>query len=225
MVRIKRFIQIILVLFAGFSFLPAQEVTLTADKTQSSIREQIRLTFTFTDIKNPPRQIDLDLDEHFTLIGGPHTSTSYSWVNARSTSSIKISYDLVPKRTGKITIPSYEFTISRENFKTEAFTIEVLPVEIIPDRDMPATFMELVLPKDAVYQGETFTIHYYLYSMERVVNYTTNPLTSMEGFMIDRFLLHNNPLTSKKIIGGKEYTGFQVASLTLTATASGEFVF
>ncbi|MBW6458213.1 MAG: BatD family protein, partial [FCB group bacterium] len=76
-----------------------------------------------------------------------------------------------------------------------------------------------------VYQGETFTIHYYLYSIERVVNYTTNPLTSMEGFMIDRFLLHNNPLTSKKMIGGKEYTGFQVASLTLTATASGEFVF
>jgi len=225
MVICKLFTPVILLLLASFSYLSAQEVTLSADKTKFSIQEQVRLTFTFTDIKNPPRQVDLELEEYFTVSGGPHSSSSYSWVNARSTSTIKISYDLIPKKTGKISIPSYTFTIGREQYVTEGFVLEVSPVEIVPDRELPLSFMELVLPKDAVYQGETFTIHYYLYTMERVVNYTTNPVTSMEGFIVDRFILHNTPLTDKKMIGGKEYTRAQIASLTLTATASGEFVF
>jgi hypothetical protein len=219
----KRFIIILLLTFI-FGVATAQEVTLTADKTEFSIQEQVRLTFTFTDLKNIPRELDIKLDEYFNVIAGPHTSSSYSIVNGKSTSTIKISYDLIPKKIGRVMIPSYEIVVGNKTYKTDPFALNVHSTSVQPGEEMPNTFMELVLPKDAVYQGETFTIHYYLYTAERVVNYTSNPVTSMEGFIIDRFNLSDNPVSSKKLINGKEYLIANIASLTLTATAAGEYI-
>ena len=67
-------------------------------------------------------------------------------------------------------------------------------------------------------------LHYRLYTAENVVNYTTAPLNTLDGFIVDRFDLSNSPASSKKVINGKEYLIAGIASLSLTPTQSGKLI-
>ncbi|MCF7832850.1 MAG: BatD family protein [Candidatus Marinimicrobia bacterium] len=228
MVNYKWKIAVIIISLFFTVMLWGEKVTCTASKTQFSIQEQIQITFTFEDIKNSPRSVDLKLHDTFSIVGGPYSSTSYSWVNGKSTSTNKITYDIIAKKSGKLLIPAYEFKIKNQVFETAPFTLMVsksAKVDALdPTKEMPAMFMETVLSKNKVYQGETFTLNYRLFTSENVVNYTTNPLNTLDGFIVDRFDLSNSPSSSKKVINGKEYLIAGIASLTLTPTQSGEFI-
>ncbi|RKY54206.1 MAG: hypothetical protein DRP93_05385 [Candidatus Neomarinimicrobiota bacterium] len=228
MVKVRRSIVFISIIFLFSTMLWGQRVTCTVSKTNFSIQEQVQITFTFENIKNSPRSIDLKLHDIFSVIGGPYSSTNYSWVNGKSTSTHKVSYDIIAKKTGKILIPAYEFKIKNQVYKTEPFVVMVSKTAKVNagdlSVDMPSMFMETVLDKNKVYQGETFTLQYLLYTAENVVNYTTTPLNTLDGFIVDRFDLNNSPNSTKKVINGKEYLIAGIASLSLTPTQSGEFV-
>ncbi|MDD3094834.1 MAG: BatD family protein [Candidatus Neomarinimicrobiota bacterium] len=228
MVKHRCFVKTVIFFLLLTPLLWSQHVTLTASKTQFSQNEEIRLTFTFENIKNAPRNINFDLHDDLQIVGGPYSSSNYSWVNGKMNSSSSLSYEVLAKRTGRIRIPGYEFDIKGEIFRTEPFTLQVGKSGISETSDsataLPSSFIKLQLPKDSMYQGETFTLSYYLYTSERVVNYTSAPLQSMEGFIVDRFKMHDLPASSKQILGGKEYIIAEIASLTLTATQTGEFI-
>jgi len=228
MVNIRRKIILISIIALFSALLWGQRVSCTVSKTKFSMQEQVQITFTFEDIKNSPRSVDLKLHDAFSVIGGPYSSTNYSWVNGKSTSTNKVSYDIVAKKSGKIFIPAYEFKIKNQVYKTDPIALMIsksAKVDALdPSTDMPKMFMETVLDKNRVYQGETFSLYYFLYTAENVVNYTTAPLNTLDGFIVDKFDLSNSPKSSKKVINGKEYLIAGIASLTLTPTQSGEFV-
>ncbi|MEA2076902.1 MAG: BatD family protein [Candidatus Marinimicrobia bacterium] len=228
MVKYRKNIALLSILLLLASGLWGQRVSATVSKTKLSIQEQIQITFTFEDIKNSPRSIDLKLHDTFSIVGGPYSSTNYSWVNGKATSTNKVSYDITPKKSGKILIPVYEFKIKNHVYKTQPITLMIsktaVPNVSDPTSEMPTMFMETVLTKSKVYQGETFTLNYHLYTAEAVVNYTTNPLSTLDGFIVDRFDLSNSPNSSRKVINGKEYLIAGIATLTLTPTSTGKFI-
>ncbi|MDZ7797166.1 MAG: BatD family protein [Candidatus Marinimicrobia bacterium] len=220
------FVSVLCVLlFLPLSQLLAQHVTLTSDKTELSVQEELRITFTFENIRNAPRRVDLDLHDSFSISGGPYSSSNFSMVNGKTSYKNTVSYDLIPKRTGKILIPAYEFTIKNEMYRTDSFYVHVRKIpdsrEADPGVDLPDIFIELHTKKDTVYQGETFTLIYRLYSSKSIVNYTTNPMTTIDGFLVDRFELNKDPSGSKEVIRGREYLAVDIAFLTLTATQTG----
>lgn len=221
-------LKIITVLLLLTTIFFAQEVRLSASKTHFSIDESIQLTFTFENIKNAPRSVNIDLHDYLKVVGGPYSSSNYSWVNGKVESTNSISYDVIAKKSGEIKIPEYEFEIKGQIYKTKPFTLHVSKVADPDDKDqgsrLPSTFIRLLLPKDSMYQGETFTIDYYLYTSESVVNISTNPQNTLEGFIVDRFKIHDVPDSRKEVINGREYLIAGIASLTLTATQTGEFV-
>ena len=221
----KDYVRVALVLlFATFLF--GQKVTCTASKTNFSLQEQVQLIFTFENIKNSPRNIDLKLHDVFSIVGGPYSSSNYSWVNGKSTSTATVTYDLMPLKTGKIMIPAYEFKIKNQVYTTEPFFVNISK-DIVSEsnqKTMPTVFIETNVLKKDIYQGETFTVTYQLYTSENVVNYTTSPLNTLNGFIVDNFELNSSPRSSKKIINGKEYLLAELATLTLTPTEVGEMV-
>ena len=228
MVKIRGKIGLISIILLFSVMLWGQRVTCTVSKSSFSMQEQVQITFTFEDIKNSPRSVDLKLHNAFSVIGGPYSSTNYSWVNGKSTSTNKVSYDIIAKKSGKILVPAYEFKIKNQVYNTDPIALMVSKSAKIdaldPSIDIPTMFMETVLNKNRVYQGETFSLYYFLYTAENVVNYTTAPLNTLDGFIVDKFDLSNSPKSSKKVINGKEYLIAGIASLTLTPTQSGEFI-
>ncbi len=207
------------------TFLFAQQVSLTADKTELSVQEKVRLTFTFENIRNAPRSINLDLHDSFSIAGGPYSSSNYSIVNGKTSYKNTVSYDLIAKKTGKIRIPPYAFTIKNEVYRTEPFHIHIRkapdPQSTDAGKGLPDIFITSSIEKDTVYQGETFTVVYRLFSSKNIVNYTTNPLSTLEGFIVDRFELNQNPSISRETFSGREYLKADIAFLTLTATRTG----
>ena len=226
MVRTKTIIiSLLILLFAAGLW--AQRATCTVSRTHFSMQEQIQIIFTFENIKNSPRSINLKLHDDFSIVGGPYSSTNYSWVNGKATSTNKVTYDLIAKTSGKILIPSYEFKIKNHVYKTDPIAVMVTKSPVADktgaSSDMPQMFMQTEVLNAKVYQGETFSVNYLLYTAEAVVNYTTNPLNTLDGFIVDRFDLNNSPSSSRKIINGKEYLIAGIASLTLTPMSSGQF--
>ncbi|MFO7841119.1 MAG: BatD family protein [Fidelibacterota bacterium] len=223
---ITNFNVLCVLLFLPLSQLIAQHVTLTADKTDFSVQEEVRITFTFENIRNAPRSINLDLHDSFSIVGGPYSSSNFSMVNGKTSYKNTVSYDLIAKKTGKILIPAYEFSIKNDVYRTEPLYVHVRKIpdsrEADPDVDLPDIFIELHTNKDTVYQGETFTFVYRLYSTKSIVNYTTNPFSTIDGFIVDRFELNKDPSGSKEVIRGREYLTADIAFLTLTATKTGQ---
>ena len=223
--RYRNTVLMLMILAAALSFLRAQSVSLSADRTLLRTGEQLRLTFTFENIRNAPRSVNLDLHEHFSIAGGPYTSVNYSMVNGKTSYTNTISYDLVPKKTGMVRIPAYEFEIKNATYRTQPFEVTVRkapdPQKAEEDSDMPGMFIEVRTPRDTLYQGETFTVLYRLYTGENILNYTAGPVATLEGFIVDRFELNKDPYTSAKVIGGRRYITADIAFLTLTATETG----
>lgn len=209
------------------TLLNGQEVRLSASKTHFSVNESLLLTFTFENIKNAPRSVNLGMPDAFRVVGGPYFSSNYSWVNGKVSSTNSVSYEVMAKKTGDIHIPAFEFNLNGKTYKTTPFTVHVgvaaNPADTTAKKSLPSTFIRLILPKDSMYQGETFTADYYLYTLENVVNITTNPQDTFEGFIVDRFKIHDVPSSRKEVINGREYLILEIASLTMTATQTGEF--
>lgn len=219
---IKNSVLVLLILSLGSLW--GQEVTCSISKTNFSMQEEVQITFYFKDVKNAPNTVNLNLEDIFTIVGGPYSSSNFSLVNGKSTSSNKISYDLIPLKSGRIKIPEYQFKIKNKTYTTEAFFVNIsknIISEEASTEDMPNIFLKTQLKKNEFYQGETFTIEYQLFTAENVVNYTTNPVSRLEGFIIDEFKKNSAPTSTKRIINGKEYIVANIASLTLTPTEPG----
>lgn len=113
----------ILLLVLSTSIASAQ-ITFEAkvSKTKLGINERLRIDFemnTDGDNFNPP-----DFNG-FTVVGGPNTSVSQSWLNGKRSYKKTYSYFLAPKNTGQIKINQATIEINNELYKTQVVTINV----------------------------------------------------------------------------------------------------
>jgi hypothetical protein len=63
--------------------------------------------------------------EDFTIIGGPSTASSMSFMNGEMTQSLTYTYVLKPKKTGELVIPIASVKVKDKTLKTEKVKIKV----------------------------------------------------------------------------------------------------
>ncbi len=120
--KLFKFISILVILCAT-SFAAAQvKFEAKVSKKTLGINERLRIDFEMNmdgDNFNPPEFND------FTVVGGPNTSVSNSWVNGKRSYSKTYSYFLAPKKRGKFSIKQATIEIEGEIYKTFPVTITV----------------------------------------------------------------------------------------------------
>lgn len=136
-------------------------------KKKLGINERLRIDFEMNkdgDNFVPPNFKD------FTVVGGPNTSVSNSWVNGKRTYSKTYSYFLAPKKRGTFTIKQATIEIEGEIYKTFPVTINVTAAVDRPNApptasDIAAENIHLVaeVSKTNPYLNEGFTVVYKLY--------------------------------------------------------------
>jgi len=136
-------------------------------KTTLGINERLRIDFEMNkdgDNFNPP-----DF-EGFSVIGGPNTSVSNSWINGVRSYSKVYSYFLAPKKQGKFSIKQATIEIDGEIYKTQVVTIEVTKAVDRPKDENDADYVasqniHLVaeVSKSDPYLNEAITVVYKLY--------------------------------------------------------------
>lgn len=136
-------------------------------KTKLGVNERLRIDFEMNedgDNFTPPNF------ENFTVIGGPNTSLSQSWLNGVRSYKKTYTYFLSPKNKGKFNINQATIEIGGETYKTQVVTIEVTSAVKRPnDPDNADSIADenihLVaeVSKNNPYLNEAITVVYKLY--------------------------------------------------------------
>lgn len=136
-------------------------------KAKLGVNERLRIDFEMDqdgDNFVPPNFSD------FTIVGGPNTSVSNTWINGKRTFKKTYSYFLAPKKVGRFTIKQATIEIEGEIYKTFPITVEVTPAVELPkdpnDPDYVASqniHLVAEVSKLNPYLNEPVTVVYKLY--------------------------------------------------------------
>ena len=60
---------------------------------------------------------------NFTVVSGPGQQTSFQWINGKMSSTRSLTWTLLPKKTGRLTIPALEIRVGRKLFQNKPSTL------------------------------------------------------------------------------------------------------
>lgn len=158
----------ILLLFFTSALTSAQvKFEAKVSKSKLGINERLRIDFEMNkdgDNFVPPSF------EDFTVVGGPNTSVSNSWVNGKRSFTKTYSYFLAPKERGNFTIKQATIEIDGQTYKTFPVSISVTTAVDRPNgppdaSDIASDNIHLIaeVSKSDPYLNEAITVVYKLY--------------------------------------------------------------
>jgi hypothetical protein len=153
----KKSIIILLLLVAIPSW---ASLSSTVDRTQIETNETLQLTVRYSG-KSPSGEPDFSAIEKDFSIASNSKQQQYSWINGESTSYTDWKLLLIPKRQGKLTIPSLNFMSSR----SQTIGINVRPANTSASTSSgQPVFIETIVDKDMAFIQEqvilTHRLHY-----------------------------------------------------------------
>ncbi|MGB3605938.1 MAG: BatD family protein [Psychroserpens sp.] len=163
---IKHF-TILIVLLSSTMVCAQVKFEAKVSKENLGINERLRIDFVMN--KDGDNFIPPDF-ANFTVVGGPNTSVSNSWLNGQHSYAKTYSYFLAPQRQGKIIIKSASIEIDGEIYKSDAIAVQVSNAVRRPnDPDnvdsVASENIHLVaeISKSDPYLNEAITVVYKLY--------------------------------------------------------------
>ncbi|MBE0539571.1 MAG: protein BatD [Ignavibacterium sp.] len=206
----------ILILFV--SLIKAQSFVATVDNNTVAENDRFELRFTFegnnlNGLKNfnPPSL------KEFRVLSGPNQSTSMQIINGVSSSSLTLSYILMPNTTGAYTIGSASIQFEGKSFTTDPIKITVIKGspkpkdasdnQISNEEIAKNLFIKATIDKNKVYLGEQVTITYKLYTRLNIAaQMSVDKLPQYQGFWAEELETAKNISFTREVIDGKQYS-------------------
>jgi hypothetical protein len=218
------------------------QVRATVGTDTVGLQDQFQYTITISGSDSGDAETPRVRFAEFQVVSGPNVSTSFQWINGKTSSSKSISYILLPRKEGQFSLEPAEVTIKGRVYRTQPIPIRVTaagtraPVprsrsfgpfgfgepqpggESIADSDV---ILAAVLDKPSVYQGEQVTLTYHLYTRVGVSGLQLQESPPLNGFWVEDLEVESNPVPARKMIGGEEYLDYTVKKQALFPTATG----
>ncbi len=207
------------------------EASVSSNKV--SINEALQLVLTVANAKDNVDPVSLpNIDGVDARYVGP--STSYSWINGVSHSERSFTYNLYPKKTGQLKIPSINATINGKDYATKPIDIEVVSGDAAnaggasqADERRQAEeslkdkiFMRMSLPTQEPFINQQLPVKIKLYVRDIPMRDIQMPKLEQDGFMMDAFIA---PLQSTETINGLQYETVEF-KVYIYPTRTGEVV-
>ena len=169
----------------------------TVDRTQIETNETLQLTVRYSG-KAPSGEPDFSAIKEDFSIASNSKQQQYSWVNGESTSYTDWKILLIPKRQGKLTIPSLNFMGSR----SQAIGINVRPANTSASNTSgQPVFIQTSIDKNSAYIQEqivlTHRLHYSVPLQDILISEFEIPDAIIQQVSEERF---------NKRINGKNYS-------------------
>lgn len=161
----------------------------SVNKEQVPLNDVVQIEFTMNsdgDNFSPPSF------DAFTVVGGPSSSVSYSWINGKKSFKKSFSYLLQPKRKGKITIGKASIQIDGETLTTNPITLTVTDaverqdprqrMNQIQQGSLDKVHLVAEVSKSKPFINEPITIVYKLYFNANVGGYRGNEIPTYDKF-------------------------------------------
>ncbi|MBN1297021.1 protein BatD, partial [bacterium] len=216
----------------------AADIRLSARVDRNHVTVYDRITYTLiveTTSRGTPDPIPPDFSG-FQVLGPPRTSSQFSWINGRTTSTKSFTWTLQAKKDG-------HFTISPARIEYDGSVFQSTPVVVsvskpgqgstpgidpesgeatLPAGQQGNLFLNTVVSTETPYVGEAVTVTTVLYTRVRVREYGMQALPDYEGFWMEESPLPETPVMSTKTIRGVEYAVAKLHEVILYPTVTGE---
>jgi len=153
--------SIFILIFSSILF-AQPTVSATVDINRISQSETIGFKILATNVDATPNVDISPIKKNFKIVSGPAQQTNIQWINGAMTSSRSLSWTLLPKRAGKLNIPSLSVKMGKNTFMTKPIGITV--TKGAGRGDMANLFIEVIPDKRKIYLGEQLTVTYRLYT-------------------------------------------------------------
>ena len=142
------------------SIVTAQSIQISVDKNRLQEGELLKLSIQVVDGEDFAK-VDLGpLESDFDIISGPSQQNNIQWINGSVSSTKTLSWTLLPKRSGNLSIPVLSGTVGGKTFKGKKIPIQIgkLNNDIINE-----VFIVAEIDKKDAFLGEQVTLTYKLY--------------------------------------------------------------
>jgi hypothetical protein len=205
------------ILFLFVSLLKAQSFVATVDNNKVSENDRFELRFTFEGKNlnalknfNPPNL------KEFRVLSGPNQSTSMQIINGVSSSSLILSYILMPNTTGSYTIGSASIQYEEKTYTTDPIKVTIVKGSQKPKDDSGKQisneeiaknlFIRATIDKGKVYLGEQVTVTYKLYTRLNIASQmSVDKLPQYQGFWAEELETARNISFSREVVDGQQY--------------------
>jgi hypothetical protein len=215
-----------------FGFGYAQEVSFTAATSHNAVKTGDRFKIQFSSNANLDNFKAPTLS-NFRVLSGPNQSTSVSWVNGNTNSTISYSYILMAVKEGEFTIGSAVASADGKTIKTAPFEIKVgKGVQVQQNgnqgkKKVKSTnnasdelFLKSTVSRRKVYQGEQLIATYKLYTRVGLAGNELIKNADLNGFWSQEIDFGESVWT-KEIIGGYKYNVAKIREIVLFPQRSG----
>ena len=209
---------ILLIILSIFSIVNAQEVRATV----SSNNIQLSDVFTFkVEAINADKTPEVDLApllNDFSIVSGPAQQTNMQWINGTKTSSRSLSWSLVAKREGKLTIPQLTVKLGKNVVQTRSIIMTV--AESNKNYESNELFLSIEVDKKRAYVGEQITVVYKLFTR---VNMTVQNVDfpKHSGFWTEELFVPQQVDYKDIVLEGVNYKMATLYRIALFPTKSG----
>ena len=149
-----------IIVFIWCSIVTAQSIQISVDKNILQDGELLKLSIQVVDGEDFAK-VDLGpLESDFDIISGPSQQNNIQWINGSVSSTKTLSWTLLPKRSGNLSIPVLSGTVGGKTFKGKKIPIQI--GKLNNDR-INEVFIVAEIDKKDAFLGEQVTLTYKLY--------------------------------------------------------------
>ena len=219
---LKTLAVLLVALFTGAVF--AASFTAALDRDAITLGENVTLSLKFDGVQPSDAPAIPDIAGlQFQYIG---PSSSFTFINGQTSSSITYNYTVTAQHDGQFTIPALRADINGQPFISLPLTLTVSKVAAPTAANLDAgdqvAFMKFVFPKNKVYVGEAVVGRLELYLRDDVQNFGNFQLTASptDGFNAGKNA--EPPNQRRRVqIGNHSYVVIPIA-VPLTAIQTGQ---
>jgi hypothetical protein len=203
----------------------------TADRTTVGTGEQFEVTFALSSSDvNSVRNFKPPPFTPFVVLSGPNQTTETQFANGQMSASIKFTYFLYTRQTGKFTIAPATIEHKGAALKSQPLQIEVTqgkpPAQgKEPDNTQNVAdnlYIRAVADRQRVRQGEPITVTYKLYTRLQVSGYDIAKAPVYQGFWAEEVEQPKQPVVTTETIDGKQFRVATIRKTALFPTQSGK---
>ena len=214
--RILYLIIVANLLFAG-------DVTVDVDSHQINEGESITLTVKSQNSKDSPI-VSLPNFTDFTIMSGPNQSSSsnYSIINGKmaSNSSYTLTWVLMPRKIGRLLIPSFQIKLDGKYTKSKPIYVGVAK-RSKNSKKSAQFFVEATIDNVMPYRGEQVILTYTLYTRVDVTGFD-DKMPRFKGFWVEELFSPTKLQLRKVQKNGLQYHAATIKKNALFPTKSGK---
>lgn len=197
-----------------------QDITFVAEVSKTKMLKNSTLEYKLTLNNAQGNELTPPKFTNFIVLRGPMRSLGTSIINGVGTSYLSYSWQLQPKRTGKIAIGPASIRASGRTYRTNSKAVEILDVDEAAAAGTPDDFLLAELSTDTAFVGQQIILDLNLYSTTNVISRNLVQEPDYDGFYAQpRRQYDGRPRTV--IQNGREYQRRTLLSIALFPTKSG----